>query len=116
MPRQVLIDWNWAASGIWSVSTAEELLASAPPGRWISGRPRRDRPQAWRRLLSDDLIDALQVWNDRGEEVMGSNAHQHTPQERVKFWAQGRDLAAQVQEQLGADYEVACRTPSAYQA
>ena len=47
---------------------------------------------------------------------MGSNAHQHTPQERVKFWAQGRDLAAQVQEQLGADYEVACRTPSAYQA
>lgn len=114
MRHQVLIDWDWAATGIWTVSTPEELSALAPPGRRMSGTPPRDR--AWRGLLSDDLIDALQAWNDRGEEVMGSNADQHTDQERVKFWARGRDLAAQVQAQLGRDYEVACRTPSAYLA
>ena len=67
-------------------------------------------------MLSDALIDTLQTWNDRGEEVMCSNAHQHTGQERAEFWAQGRDLAAQVQEQLGPSYEVACRTPPAYLA
>jgi hypothetical protein len=65
-------------------------------------------------LLSDDLIDALQAWNDRGEEVMGSTAHQHTDQERVEFWAQGQELAAQVQQQLGPKFEVACRTPPTY--
>jgi hypothetical protein len=69
-----------------------------------------------RSVLSDDLIDRLQTWNDRGEEVMGSNGHQHTDQERVAFWAQGRALAAEVQEQLGTNYEVSCRTPPAYRA
>jgi hypothetical protein len=47
---------------------------------------------------------------------MSSNGHQHTDEERVAFWARGRVLAAQVQEQLGPDHEVSCRTPPAYQA
>ena len=97
-PRQVLIDWDWAATGIWSVRTPEERSESASPGRWVYGAlAPDDRHRAWRGLLSDALIDTLQTWNDRGEEVMGSNADQHTDQERAEFWAQGRDLAAQVQ-------------------
>jgi hypothetical protein len=115
-PHRVLIDWDWAATGIWSVTSPEELSAPAPPRRWMNGRPRQDRHQAWRGLLSDDLISALQAWNDHGEAVMGSTAHQHTQEERVKFWTQGRELAAQVQEQLGLNYEVACRTPPTYRA
>lgn len=117
MPRQVLIDWDWAATGIWSVSTPEERSAPAPPGRWMyDAPPPNDRHRAWRGVLSDDLINRLQTWNDRGEDVMGSNAHQHTDQERVAFWAQGRALATQAQEQLGPDYQVSCRTPPAYLA
>jgi hypothetical protein len=117
MPRQVLIDWDWAATGIWSVSTPEERSAPAPPGRWMyDAPPPNDRHRAWRGVLSDDLINRLQTWNDRGEDVMGSNAHQHTDQERVAFWAQGRALATQAQEQLGPDNEVSCRTPPAYLA
>jgi hypothetical protein len=113
--RRVLIDWDWAATGIWSVRAPEELSESVPPGRWVHGAPPPDdRHRAWRGLLSDALIDALQAWNDRGEEVMGSNAHEHTDQERAEFWAEGRDLAVQVQEQLGPGFEVTCRTPSAY--
>jgi hypothetical protein len=57
-------------------------------------------------LLSDDLIGALQSWNDHGAEVMGTHAHTHTDEERGEFWAEGRDLAARVQQQLGTDYEV----------
>jgi hypothetical protein len=47
---------------------------------------------------------------------MGGNGHQHTDEERVAFCARDRALAAQVQEQLGPDHEVSCRTPPAYQA
>jgi hypothetical protein len=73
--------------------------------------PPRDRHRGWRGLLSDDLIDALQVWNARGEEVMGTDAHEHTNDDRAEFWARGQELAERVQLQLGPDYEVACRSP-----
>jgi hypothetical protein len=62
-------------------------------------------------LLSDDLIDALQAWNDRGGEVMGRNAHQHSDADRAAFWVRGQELAAEVQRQLGPEYDVACKTP-----
>ena len=115
--RQVLIDWDWAATGICGVFTPEEVSVPAPPGRWVyDAPPSGDRHRAWRGVLSDDLIDALQAWNDHGEEVMGSNAHQHTDEERVAFWARGRQLAARIQDHLGPDYEVISRTPPAYRA
>ena len=113
-PRQIIIDWDWGATGIWTVLTPEEMAAPAPPGRWVAAAPPSDRHRTWRGRVSDELIDALQTWNDRGEEVMGINGHRHTDEERVEFWARGRELAAQAQEQLGADYEVVCRTPKAY--
>jgi len=69
------------------------------------------RQHAWRGLLSNDPIDALQAWNDRGEEVMGSNAHEHSDADRAAFWARGRALAGDVQEQLGPGYDVVCQVP-----
>ncbi|MDQ6806804.1 MAG: hypothetical protein M3065_18005 [Actinomycetota bacterium] len=51
------------------------------------------------------------MWNDRGEEVMGTDAHEHTNDDRAEFWARGQELAERVQLQPGPDYEVACRTP-----
>lgn len=115
-PRQVLIDWDWCATGIWTVPTVEELAAPVPPGLAIERGAEADYDphRAWRGKLSDDLIDALQAWNDRGEEVQGVNAHEYTDEERIEFWARGRGLAARVQDQLGPEYEVVCRTPEAY--
>lgn len=112
-----MIDWDWAATGIWTVLTPEEMAAPAPPGRWIAATPEPgDRHRAWRGLLSDELIDELQAWNDRGEQVMGIDGEEHTDQERVAFWARGRELAARVQQQLGPEYEVVCSTPPAYRS
>lgn len=112
--RQVLIDWDWGATGIWSVTPPEETFAPTPRGEWRPFVSPRDRHRAWRGLLSDHLIDALQAWNDDGDLVMGRRAHEHTDEDRIAFWARGRELATQVQQQLGSEYEVLCRTPAAY--
>lgn len=110
-PRQILIEWDWGATGIWWVSTPEERSAPARPGRWVFDAPLPDRRRAWRGQLSDDLIDALQAWNDRGEEVLGSDAHTHTDAERDAFYARGHELAVVTQQELGASYEVICPMP-----
>ena len=116
MGRQVLIDWDWGATGIWRVSPPGETLASAPTKDRRAAVAARDRHRAWRGPLSDHLIDALQAWNDDGDLIMGTRAHEHTDEDRIAFWARGRELAVQVQEQLGNKYEVLCKTPAAYLA
>jgi hypothetical protein len=110
-PRRIVIDWDWGASGIWWVSTPEERAAPSRPGRWVAAPTEPDPHRAWRGLLSDDLIDTLQAWNDRGAEVMGGNHHKHSDADRAAFWACGQELAAEVQRQLGPGYDVVCRTP-----
>lgn len=114
MGRRVLIDWDWGATGIWTVGVAEESPGSVPAGEWRPAVGSRDRHRAWRGLLSDHLIEALQAWNDDGDLFMGRRAHEHNHEDRIAFWARGSELAAQVQEQLGSEYEVGCRTPAAY--
>lgn len=112
--RQVLIDWDWDASGIWIVGATEEAAGPTPGGEWRADGAPRDRHRAWRGLITDRLLDTLQAWNDDGDLVMGRGAHEHTDEERITFWARGRELADEVQQQLGPDYEVRCRTPAAY--
>lgn len=103
---KVLIDWELAAAGIWTITPPEEAIAPAPGGEWRPFVGPRDRRRAWRGLLLDDLLDALQAWNDQGDLVMGRSAHQYTDEDRAAFWARGRELAEEVQRQLGPDYEV----------
>lgn len=110
--KTVVIDWDWGATGIWSVSPPARPTASESSGSAVSAG---DRHRAWRGLLTDHLIDALQVWNDDGDLVMGRGAHEHTDEDRIAFWTRGRRLAEQVQEELGSEYEVVCRTPALYQ-
>ena len=112
--RRVLIDWDWGATGIWTVDATAQTPAVVPAGERRLAVDSRDRHRDWRGLLSDQLIDALQAWNDDGDLFMGRRAHEHTDEDRVAFWARGRELAAQVQEQLGSEYPVRCRTPAAY--
>jgi hypothetical protein len=114
--KHVQIDWDWGATGIWSASSPDEPPAPMESGQWLAHTPAvaEDRHRAWRGLLSDDLIEALQVWNDLGDEYLGRQAHRHSDQERESFWAQGQLLAEQAQQQLGPDYEVVCRTPESF--
>lgn len=114
--KRVVIDWDWGASGIWSVRAPDEPWMPPEAGGWVAHvrESDHDRHQAWRGVLSDDLIDALQAWNDRGAEVWGVRGHEHTDEERAEFWDQGSLLAAQTQQQLGSDYEVVCRIPNSF--
>jgi hypothetical protein len=95
-PRRVLIGWDWGAHGIWWVLTKEEKETPAPAGHW-SGTPpspRHDRPRPWTDRLSGELLDALQAWNDA---CAAAGADARALQER------GRELAIQVQDELGTD-------------
>jgi len=107
-----LIDWDFGATGIWGIRTAEEEIAHVPGGEWRPFVGPHDRNRGWQGLLSDQLLGALQAWNDDGDLVMGRRAHEHTDEDRVAFWALGRELAEEVQRQLGADYEVLVVTDS----
>ena len=95
-PRRVLIGWDHGAHGIWWVLTKEEKEAPAPPGHW-SGTPQsswHDRPGPWSDRLSGELLDDLQAWNDA---CAADGADAPALQER------GRELAIQVQDELGTD-------------
>lgn len=112
--RQVVIDWDWGASGIWLVRVPEEPFTPTPSSEWGPYVPPRDRHHAWHGVLTDELIDAIQAWNDDGDRVMGRGAHEHADEDRITFWARGRELADHVQQQLGNEYEVHCRTPTGH--
>jgi hypothetical protein len=112
--RRVLIDWDWGASGIWLAADPSRPFSPVSAGHWGPHVPPSDRHAAWRGLLSDSLIDRLQTWNDDGDLFMGRYAHKHDDQERIAFWARGRDLAKEVQEQLGDSYEVRCAAPAIF--
>ena len=94
--RRVLIGWDYGAHGIWWVLTKEEKEAPASPDHWSRSRPSswHDRPRPWSDRLSGELLDYLQAWNDT---CATDGADAPALQER------GRDLAIQVQNELGTD-------------
>ena len=99
-PRRVVIGWDYGAHGIWWVLTREEMQAPAPPadraGHWGGTPPSgwHDRPRPWSDRLSGELLDELQAWNDA---CAAAGADAQALQER------GRELAIQVQDELGTD-------------
>jgi hypothetical protein len=56
--HRALVAFDWGASGIWLVDTPED------DSRPVTGRD-LDRPRRpWRELISQQLLDDLQQWND----------------------------------------------------
>jgi hypothetical protein len=112
-PQRVLIDWDYAAHGIWKILSAEALSAPAAGGSW---GPRKaaatDRSRPWSDLLSRSLLDALQDWNDTGETLLGPHGEPSgVGPELDKFWALATELAKRTQQELGPGYEVLYQTP-----
>ena len=90
----MLIDWDYAAHGIWWVLTKDEMETPAPSGRRSGTSPSssHDRPGPWSDRLSGGLLDDLQAWND---------ACAADGADRQALQARGRELAIQVQGELG---------------
>jgi hypothetical protein len=112
LPQRVLIDWDYAAHGIWKIPSAEVLSALAPGGSWA---PRKDaatgRPRPWGDVLSSGLLDALQDWNDTGETLLGPRREPSSVgPELERFWALAAELAHRTQQELGAGYEALYQT------
>lgn len=100
----MLIGWDQGARGIWWVLTKDEKQAPAPPGHWSGTPPSswHDRPRSWSDRLSGKLLDDLQAWNDA---CAADGADTQALQER------GRELALQVQDELGTDMHRPSPTP-----
>lgn len=85
-PGRVLIDWDYAAHGLWLVRAPES------PSRL-----------AWRDLLSAELLEALSQWN-RDCEV--SSRQDTSPARTGELQERARQLGREVQRQLGQGWEV----------
>lgn len=88
-PRRALIDADYAAAGIWLVTTKEELEA---------GRPlTRNRP--W--PLSQKLLSDLKAWNRSWEASDGFGPGD--AEARRAWQEQGRELATRAHHEFAAD-------------
>ena len=83
-PQRALVDWDFAASGIWYLR-----------------QPGVDKPADPWSPLPDSLVTDLQAWNHRAESI---------PPADDGAWSAlrtaGRRLALQVQEALGDNWQV----------
>ena len=85
--RRVLIDWDFAADGIWLIRGSEH-----GPSR------------PWSQVLTAELLDELKSWNRIGE-VLGRTSH---PDDALveAFWPRARVFAKRAQAELGPTWEV----------
>lgn len=86
---RALVDWDYAAHGLWLVSGCG---------------PNRAEGVSWGELLSAELLYDLAAWNRKGESldrslVRGVGLPTH-------FFAEARRLAERVQHELGQSWEV----------
>ncbi len=113
-PRRILIDWDYAAHGVWWILAGEEMRAPAR-SRGPSGVPvPAARGPRLRDMLSVELRDALKEWNVAGETVdrHGGRDADGGEAARAAFWARGAALAERTQDELGDGFEVLYQTPA----
>lgn len=106
-----MIDWDFAAHGIWLVQSPEELARPRPRGLTFSRSAEpRDRPRGWSDRLSEELLGALDAWNAWGETLIGLDGGD-PGRELDAFFARAAELAQRTQQELGPDYEVSYISP-----
>jgi PAS domain-containing protein len=111
---RILIDWDWAANGIWVVgSTGTTGALFLPEGLARPSPDGNPRPHRWRDRLSPDLRAALLAWNEQGEDLFGVSFNEHAElTAKQVWWARAAELAAAAQQQLGSECEVLYIVPN----
>jgi hypothetical protein len=107
-PRhRALVAFDWGASGIWLLDTPEE----AAPRRLRTGDPdlEQRRLPPWSELVSQQLLNDLQRWNDDQDDTGRIGRAPDTVFER-EIEERARALAERVQNELGDSWEVFYRS------
>jgi hypothetical protein len=96
-PRRILIDWDYAASGIWWCATREEHEAPRERWRYLTAVRQPGGPPVRMPELTAALRDDLKAWNQAFEDWTPQGSDDRVLRE------QGRELADRVQDELGTD-------------
>ena len=96
-PRRILIDWDFAASGIWWCATKEEHEAPRERWRYLRAVRQPGGPPVRMPELTAALRDDLKAWNQAFEDWTPQGSDDRVLRE------QGRELAVRVQDELGTD-------------
>ena len=109
--NRALIDWDFAAHGIWIINSQDNDVNSpkggrnSPENRTTPDRHYQMRP--WSDILSNSLLDRLQTWNDQGSSLtrqpLGAEFHEENWD---AFYSDGRELAESTQFELGDHWQV----------
>jgi hypothetical protein len=109
--QRALIDYDFAAHGIWLITSSS--FRSDSVGRSDSHTQRAvsreggKTAQSWSQLLSGELLSDLQSWNDWGCQLnRSSSIDGATEPIWSTFYRNARDLAARTQMELGASWQV----------
>ena len=102
---RVLIDWDYAADGIWLVRSVADTVEGSSVSR---GSRRNDaRAEPWSSLLSNSLVRDLVEWNGHGCQLDRLRAPDEVSTgERSRFYESARRLAVRVQTELGGSWQV----------
>ena len=106
--ERALIDWDFAAEGIWLINSSSDA-APAPSeghrGQWSGAPPLgvHRHVQPWSDLLTTPLLARLQRWNDRGCSLARLPFDQKNLQ---SFYRDARELADMTQLELGDGWRV----------
>jgi len=97
--RRALVAFDIEATGVWLIRSQSETAADS------SGEHSGIR--AWSDVLSAELLDQLQHWNDDGCRLAdGRTTHFRTESEWNDFFHEGLNLARRVQHELGSTWQV----------
>jgi hypothetical protein len=100
-PRhRALVAFDWGASGVWLLNTPEEDLR-----RGTDRDLDQPRPRPWSKLVSQQLLDDLQQWNDDQDDTSWAG-RPRDPTFVQQIQDRARALAERLQDELGDSWEV----------
>jgi hypothetical protein len=116
MRRKILVDWDWAANGVWYIGSNGTTGALFMPDNFmprdLNGKAVPMRPNPWRERFSPPLRAELLEFNLDGERLWGGRFDEHTDLDAKQAWyARAAELAIRIQDELGPEFEVFHVTP-----
>jgi len=103
---RALIDWDFAADGIWIVRSPRDFAAVPAKDQRSHGNEFPEPTRHFRELLSHSLMERLKRWNERGCSLGGPNGNKFDDKDWESFYRDGRSLAEAAQSELGEQWRV----------